>query len=157
MVDHEIELGVVISSTCKRVSEAEASKYIGGYLLALDLTARDFQSDAKKNGLPWALAKGFDTSCPVSPVIPVSAIANPQEVELLCRVNGQLRQKGNTADMIFNIPYLISYISSYFTLEEGDLILTGTPAGVGPIKSGDKIEGEIPNVVKFAFDVIQRT
>ncbi|XP_059083108.1 fumarylacetoacetate hydrolase domain-containing protein 1-like [Tigriopus californicus] len=155
-IHHEIELGIVIQSKCKNVPEAEAMNYVGGYILALDMTARDFQNEAKKKGQPWAMAKCFDTSCPVSNFIPKEQISDPHDVQLLCSVNDTERQNGHTKDMIFRVPYLISYISKYFTLNEGDLILTGTPAGVGPVKSGDVIQGEIPGVVKFTYKVTSR-
>jgi len=99
----------------------------------------------------------FDTSCPVSAFVPKKLIANPQDVDLWCKVNGELRQTGNTKDMIFSIPYLVSYISQYFTLEPYDVILTGTPAGVGPVQPGDCIEGGLSNgksdIVNFSFQV----
>ncbi len=131
-------------------------EHVGGYVLALDMTARDFQAEIKKKGHPWELAKCFDTSCPVSDFISRETITDPQNVDLICKVNGELRQSDNTNKMLTKIPDLISYISQYFTLEEGDLILTGTPAGVGPVKHGDVIEGEIPGVVHFKFNVLQR-
>ncbi len=103
------------------------------------------------------MAKCFDTSCPVSNFISKDSIKDPQNVDLVCKVNGNVRQNDNTSKMITSIPDLIAYISNYFTLEEGDLILTGTPAGVGPVIKGDVIEGEIPGVVNFKFPVVQRT
>ena len=150
---HEIELGVIINKTCKRVSKEDAMNYVGGYCLALDMTARDFQvmilqslavalkepsiqNEAKAKGAPWTMAKMFDTSCPVSSFIPVSSIPDPANVELWCKVNGEARQSGNTKDMIFSVPTLISFISDYFTLEEGDLVLTGT----------DQSEHSIPRI-----------
>lgn len=130
--------------------------YVAGYVLALDMTARDFQNEAKSKGQPWTMAKCFDTSCPIGEFIPKASLADPGNVQLLCNVNGEKRQDASTKDMIFSVPYLISYISDYFTLEEGDLILTGTPAGVGPVRSGDSIEGQIPGLAKFSFNVVQR-
>lgn len=121
--------------------------------MALDMTARDFQDQAKKKGHPWTLAKGFDTSCPVSGFIPKEDILDPHNLELWCSVNGSVRQKGSTKDMIFNIPTLISYISTYFTLEAGDVVLTGTPSGVGPVQVGDVIEGGITNMLTMKFTV----
>ncbi len=115
------------------------------------MTARDFQDEAKKKGQPWTLAKGFDTSCPVSSFIPKENIVDPHSIELWCSVNGTTRQRGSTKDMIFNVPTLLSYISTYFTLEAGDVILTGTPSGVGPVKVGDVIEGGITNVLSMKF------
>lgn len=154
---HEIELGVVIGSRCSRASPEDAFKCVGGYALVLDMTARDFQNELKKNGHPWELAKCFDTSLPVSDFLEPEIVPDPHNVELVCRVNGELRQKDSTAKMITKIPHLLSYISTYFTLEVGDLVLTGTPAGVGPVKHGDVITGEIPGVVEIAFPVVQRT
>lgn len=127
--------------------------HVGGYVVALDMTARDFQDEAKKKGHPWTLAKGFDTSCPVSGFIPVEKIVDPHDLELWCSVNGKVKQRGSTKDMIFNIPTLISYISTYFTLEAGDVVLTGTPSGVGPVQAGDVIEGGITNVLTMKFTV----
>jgi len=153
---HEIELGAVINKECKRISEQEAMNFVGGYCLALDMTARDFQNEAKQKGNPWTFAKMFDTSLPVSDFIPKDKISNPGNVSLWCKVNGELRQNGHTKDMIFSLPFLISHISNYFTLQEGDLILTGTPAGVGPVQAGDIITGGIPDVVEIEFKVEQR-
>lgn len=118
------------------------------------MTARDIQLDAKKNGHPWALAKGFDTSTPVGEFIEKSKIPNPEKLQLWLKVNGEMRQNGNTADMIFSINYLISYISQFMTLEEGDTILTGTPSGVSALKSGDVIEAGLADIsqIKIAVD-----
>ncbi len=104
-------------------------------------------------GLPWSIAKGFDTSCPVGCFIPKDKIPDPQNTELWLKVNGVVKQQGNTSDMIFSVPYLISLISEHFSLEPGDLVLTGTPEGVGPVKSGDVIECGIPNVTEMSFNV----
>ena len=117
------------------------------------MTARDFQDEAKKKGSPWTLAKGFDTSCPISSFIPADQIPDPHNIELYCKVNGTIKQLGSTRDMIFNIPTLLSYISKYFTLDVGDVVLTGTPAGVGPVKSGDILEGGISNLISMKFPV----
>nr|ADD38758.1 Fumarylacetoacetate hydrolase domain-containing protein 1 homolog [Lepeophtheirus salmonis] len=152
-IHHEIELGVIIKEKCSRVSDTEAASYIGGYVLALDMTCRDFQRTAMAKGYPWAMAKGFDTSCPVSEFISIDKIPDPGHVQLQCFVNDEMRQDGNTEDMIFSVSNLISYISDYFTLEEGDLILTGTPEGVGPVRNGDVIRGTIPNVIDIEFIV----
>lgn len=112
-----------------------------------------FQDEAKKKGHPWTLAKGFDTSCPIGDLISKDKLPNPENVQLWLKVNGQTKQDGNTKDMIFNIPFLISYISKYFTLEEGDVILTGTPSGVGPVDKGDVIDAGIGDVSSFRFQV----
>jgi len=150
---HEIELGVVIASKCSQVRAEDVMEHVGGYVLALDMTARDFQDEAKKKSQPWTLAKGFDTSCPVSGFIPKEKIIDPHNLEIWCKVNGVLKQKDLTDKMIFNIPTLLSYISTYFTLEAGDVVLTGTPSGVGPVKPGDVLEGGISNIVTMQFTV----
>jgi acylpyruvate hydrolase len=146
-------LGVVIKSKCFGIKPEDVMNHVGGFCLALDMTARDFQDEAKKKGHPWTLAKGFDTSCPISSFIPREKIMDPQNIELWCSVNGVARQRGSTKDMIFDVPTLLSYISTYFTLEPGDVVLTGTPSGVGPVKVGDVIEGGITNVLTMKFMV----
>ncbi|MFB6325381.1 isomerase/hydrolase [Pantoea deleyi] len=140
-VHHEVELAVLIGATLKQASEAHVAKAIAGYGVALDLTLRDLQAGLKKAGQPWEKAKGFDNACPVSGFIPAAEFSgDPQNTELTLRVNGEVRQQGNTADMIHKILPLIAHMSHYFTLRAGDVILTGTPEGVGPMRSGDQLE-----------------
>uniref|UniRef100_A0A0K0FBG6 Oxaloacetate tautomerase FAHD1, mitochondrial n=1 Tax=Strongyloides venezuelensis TaxID=75913 RepID=A0A0K0FBG6_STRVS len=144
----EVELAVIFNGTVSKVLEVDAMKYVGGYAVALDMTARDFQNDAKKAGAPWFLAKSFDTSCPISDFIPKEKIPDPHNVELFCHINGRVQQKCMTNVMIFNIPILISYISQFITLEEGDILLTGTPSGVSKVVSGDCIEFGLTDISK---------
>ncbi|EUC57874.1 fumarylacetoacetate hydrolase [Rhizoctonia solani AG-3 Rhs1AP] len=139
LVHHEVELGVVIGKTGRDVSEAQADSYVAGYTLSIDMTARNMQEAVKKKGLPWTAAKGFDTFTPTSPFIPREKIADPYNLNLWLKINGEFKQNGHTKDMMNRIPRLIQHVSSIMTLEEGDLILTGTPHGVGPVKVGDKI------------------
>jgi len=140
-VHHEVELAVLIGATLKQASEDHVLKAIAGYGVALDLTLRDLQATLKKAGQPWEKSKAFDNSCPLSGFIPVNAFAgDPQNCELQLSVNGEVRQHGSTADMIHTILPLIAYMSHYFTLRAGDVILTGTPEGVGPMSSGDKLD-----------------
>jgi len=127
------------------------------------MTARNIQDEVKKKGLPWSAAKGFDTFTPISPFIPRLEIPDPHNVNLWLKVNGVFKQNGNTKDMMFKIPRLIEHVSSIMTLEEGDLLLTGTPSGVGPIHGGDKITAglalpQAPSeaVTTVEFDVIDR-
>ena len=154
-IEHEVELGVIIGKAGSSIVESQVvDDYIAGYVLALDMTDRDRQNKAKKSGLPYTLSKGFDTSCPVSQFINKSLITDPQNVNLWLKVNGSIRQRANTADMFFTIPYLISWLSKYMSLEPGDLILTGTPPGCGPVKAGDSIECGIEGVTNMRFDVV---
>lgn len=153
-VHHEIELAVCIAKTCSKISADEAPEYTLGYGLALDLTLRDIQSKAKKEGLPWALAKGFDHSCPVSLFMYKDKIQNVDNLNLLLKVNGTVKQNGNTSNMLFKTGELIAYISRFFTLYEGDIILTGTPSGVGPIKEGDKLEASLDQVASVKTIIV---
>lgn len=127
--------------------------HVGGYVLALDMTARDFQEEAKKKGHPWILAKGFDTFCPISEFIPKEKLPRPDNIRLWLQTDGVTKQEGNTKDMIFSIPYLISYISNIVTLEEGDLILTGTPAGVSAVAAGQQITAGLNQSHQMSFTI----
>lgn len=144
---YEAELAIVIKDRCKNVSKEEALKYVKGFTCANDVTARDLQ---KKDG-QWTRAKGFDTFCPVGPQIvkdidPNNLPAGRQGLTIKCYLNGELKQSSNTANMIFNVDELIAFISSVMTLEPEDIILTGTPPGVGPMKSGDTVKVEIDGI-----------
>jgi 2-keto-4-pentenoate hydratase/2-oxohepta-3-ene-1,7-dioic acid hydratase in catechol pathway len=139
-VDHEAELAVVIGRRVRRASEAEAAEAIFGATVAGDITARDLQ---KKDG-QWTRAKGMDTFCPVGPVV-VTGL-DVQALSITCRVNGELRQSGSTGDMIFPVATVIAYVSQVMTLEPGDLLLTGTPSGVGPLRNGDVLEIDVPGI-----------
>lgn len=155
-LDHEVELAVVIGQKARDVAESTAMDYVGGYALALDMTAREIQASAKSAGLPWTVAKGQDTFTPISAVLPKSAINDPDNLELWLKVDDEIRQKGSTRDMIFKIPFLISHISSIMTLLEGDVILTGTPKGVGPVRAGQKITAGITDIIDVHFDIQKR-
>jgi len=133
-VEHEVELAVVIGKTGKWIQPDEAMRYVLGYTLANDVTARDLQ---RKDG-QWTRAKGFDTFCPVGPWIETDL--DPADILLSCRVNGEMRQMSSTREMVFTVQQLIAFISSIMTLHPGDIILTGTPAGVGPLVEGDIVE-----------------
>lgn len=136
-LDYEAELAVVIGRECKNVSEDEVDGYILGYCCANDVTARDLQD---KNG-QWTIAKGFDTFMPLGPYI--SDEVDPSKLDIECRVNGKTVQKSNTSNLIFPAKWLVSWLSQRMTLQEGDVILTGTPSGVAHVKPGDVIEVEI--------------
>jgi 2-keto-4-pentenoate hydratase/2-oxohepta-3-ene-1,7-dioic acid hydratase in catechol pathway len=140
-VEHEAELGVVIGRRASRVSAGEALGYVAGYLPLNDVTARDLQ----KVDVQFTRAKGFDTFCPIGTMVPAEGI-DPGALEVVCRVNGEVRQRGTTADMAFSVPVLIEFISGVMTLEPGDVLATGTPAGVGPLADGDVVEVEVVGV-----------
>ncbi|HEV2150512.1 MAG TPA: fumarylacetoacetate hydrolase family protein [Longimicrobiaceae bacterium] len=148
-VEHEGEIAVVIGARARHVSRERAMRYVGGYAALNDVTARDLQ---KTDG-QWARAKGFDTFCPVGVVVPAGNV-DAAALEVICRVNGEVRQHGYARDMAFDIPTLIAYVSSIMTLEPGDIIATGTPAGVGPLRPGDVVEVEVPGVGKVRNPVV---
>ena len=148
-VDYEAELGVVIGKPARRVSAESALEHVAGYVCANDVSARDVQfADGQ-----WTRGKSFDTFCPVGPMVPAAEIADPQNLRIRCLVNGEALQDGSTADMIFGVAELIAYISDGIELEEGDLVLTGTPPGVGFVRTppifladGDEVTVEIEGV-----------
>jgi 2-keto-4-pentenoate hydratase/2-oxohepta-3-ene-1,7-dioic acid hydratase in catechol pathway len=140
-VEHEGEIGVVMSARCRRVAEAEALRYVSGYCALNDVTARDLQRADNQ----WSRAKGFDTFCPVGPVASADGI-DWASLEVICRVDGEIRQHGSARDMAFGIPFLVAYISAIMTLEPGDIIATGTPEGVGPLAAGSEVLVEIPGL-----------
>jgi 5-carboxymethyl-2-hydroxymuconate isomerase len=150
---HEIELAVLIGRPAKRVTVASALSHVAGYGVALDLTLRELQAELKAKGLPWEIAKAFDTACPLSTFVPADRVADPQNLSLRLSVNGKLRQQGTTADMLRPVARLISEASQHFTLEAGDILLTGTPAGVGPLVSGDRVEATIEGVATLTVTI----
>ena len=152
---HEAELALLIGKSGKNIPAAQVLDYLAGFGVALDLTLRDVQSEQKKKGLPWEIAKGFDTACPLSAFVSTSQVNDPQNLNIRLTVNSNLRQNGCTEMMIYPIPALISYMSGIFTLEAGDVILTGTPAGVGPIRHGDELKVEIAQVGTLRVNVVQ--
>ncbi len=150
-VDHEAELVVVIGKTARWVQPEEAFGFVYGYTIGNDVTARDLQ---RKDG-QWTRSKGFDTFCPLGPWIDTDF--NPADAMITCHVNGELRQMASTHDMIFHIDQLIAYISSIMTLEPGDIIMTGTPAGISPLHSGDVVEVTIDGIGKLRNNVAIET
>ncbi len=155
-VDHELELALVIGKRGANIPEAKAMEHVAGYTIANDVTAREMQREEQKKGKPWTLAKGMDTFCPLGPwLVPAGSVADPHNLTLELKVDGEVRQKGSTADMVYKIPELIAYISRFMTLEPGDLLLTGTPEGVGPILPGNRIEGTIAELGTLENGVVQ--
>jgi len=152
---HEVELGIIIGKKGRYIAEEKALQYVLGYLVALDITARDIQYKAKKNGLPWTIAKGFDTFAPLSDAVLKEKAPHPQKLDLILKINGVTKQNANTNQMIYSVESIISFISEIMTLERGDLILTGTPEGVGELKEGDILEARLGSLCTLTVDVKQ--
>ena len=150
---HELELALILNKKLSHCKEEEVFPAIGGYAAAIDVTLQDVQDRCKEKGHPWEIAKGFDGSCPVSQFVPASDVPNPQDLMITMRVNGKQRHNDSTKLMIWPIPAIVAAASQYFTLEPEDIVLTGTPAGVGPLESGDRLEIEIEHVGKFTTTV----
>jgi 2-keto-4-pentenoate hydratase/2-oxohepta-3-ene-1,7-dioic acid hydratase in catechol pathway len=154
-VHFEIELTVLIGRAGKNIDEARALDHVLGYGVGLDLTASDLHEQAKQQGLPWTLCKGFDTAAPLSAFIEVARVPDPQRARFRLDVNGTPRQHGNAADMVFGIARIVSYLSQAFHLQPGDIIYTGTPAGAGPLARGDRLgldynDGQVRAVFRVA-------
>jgi len=152
-IDHEAELAVIIGNRGKNVPVEDALDCIAQVAVFNDVTARDLQATAKKKGLPWTISKGIDTFSPISDSCSVENVEDLQDLDIELRVNGVTRQRGSTSEMIFSVAELVAYISRWMKLEEGDIIATGTPEGVGPIQPGDLIEVVIPKVGRLANPV----
>jgi 5-carboxymethyl-2-hydroxymuconate isomerase len=150
---HEGELAVLIGTEGKHITIEKALDHVAGYGVAVDLTLRDVQTELKKRGLPWDIAKGFDTACPLSAFKPASEVGDPQKLQIKLSVNGTVRQDGSTGLMIHPVAEIISHLSTIFTLDPGDVILTGTPSGVGQVVSGDRLLAEIPGVARLEVTV----
>ncbi len=140
-IHFECELVLRICKNGKHIAEKFANKYYEEVYLGIDFTARDLQTELKSKGLPWELAKGFDGSAVLGDKLALSALPNSQSIKFELHKNGEVAQQGDTADMLFHFDKIINFISQYFTLQTGDLIYTGTPAGVGPVSIGDVLEG----------------
>lgn len=143
---HEIELVVALGKGGADIAVERALDHVWGYGVGLDMTRRDIQDEAKKMGRPWEMGKAFDNSAPCTALLPASRIGHPAKGAIWLKVNGAIRQQGDLAAMIWNVPETIAYLSRLVTLQPGDLIYSGTPAGVGPVKPGDKLEGHVDGV-----------
>ena len=139
-VHHEAEMYVALHSGGRDIAVEDALTHVFGYGLSLDMTRRDLQGQMKKMGRPWEIGKAFERSAPCGPVHPAAQVGHPAQGHLSLTVNGETRQQGDLAQMIWKVPEMISYLSAYFDLAAGDVILTGTPAGVGPVERGDVME-----------------
>lgn len=153
-VDHEVEVVLLIGKTGKNISIDEAHQYISHLSVGLDFTARDLQDKAKEKSLPWAIAKGFDTFAAVGDFKAFPGNADDlKNLHFQLEVNGEIKQRGCTEEMIFPIVNIVSYLSSIFTLSEGDLIFTGTPVGVGVLKAGDKLHAKLEGFSTLSLGV----
>jgi 2-keto-4-pentenoate hydratase/2-oxohepta-3-ene-1,7-dioic acid hydratase in catechol pathway len=152
-VHNETELALLIKAPLSKVTPEQVLDAVWGYGLALDLTLRDQQKKLKELGRPWEIAKGFDGACPVSGFIAADELGDVQQLEFSLRVNGETRQQGDTRMMIRSVTQIISEMSQFFTLLPGDLVLTGTPAGVGPLYSGDQLELTLANKLHIKTSV----
>ncbi|MGO4707309.1 fumarylacetoacetate hydrolase family protein [Microvirga sp. 2MCAF38] len=153
-VHHEIELIVALGKGGSNISPDRALDHVYGYAVGLDMTRRDLQAEAKKMGRPWEIAKSFEDSAPTSVLVPASEIGHPSKGAIWLDVNGTRRQTGDLAQMIWNVPDTIAYLSEFFTLAPGDVIMTGTPAGVGAVERGDEISGGVEGVGTIEVRVV---
>jgi 5-carboxymethyl-2-hydroxymuconate isomerase len=142
-VHHEVEMTVLIGEKGSNIHRSAALKHVAGYGIGLDMTMRDIQNEAKKKGLPWALAKGFDTSAPLSEFIPSELVGDPSSLHVQLFINGKLRQSSDTSKFVFPVDKVIAYISQFITFEPGDIIFTGTPEGVSRVEHGDRLEASL--------------
>ena len=143
---HEVELVVAIGTGGRDIAPEHALDHVFGYAVGLDMTRRDLQADAKKAGRPWAFAKGFDESCPISPIVAVAQSGHPDRGSITLSIDGVVRQSGDLSQMIWSVPEAISFLSRFVTLAPGDLIMTGTPSGVGPVLPGEVMTGACAGV-----------
>jgi fumarylpyruvate hydrolase len=153
-VHYELEMVVGLSEGGKNIPIETALEHVFGYGVGLDMTRRDLQNEAKKQGRPWEVGKAFEQSAPCSELIPVSAIGHPDQGAVWLKVNGEVRQEGDLNQMLWKTAEQISILSRFFELQPGDLIMTGTPSGVGPVKRGDKLEGHVAGVGNLKINII---
>ncbi len=143
---HEVELVVAIGVGGEGIAPEQALQHVFGYAVGLDMTRRDLQAEAKRAGRPWALAKGFDQSCPLSPIVPVAEAGHPDRGAITLTVDGVLRQSGDLSQMVWSVGEAIAFLSRFVFLAPGDLLMTGTPAGVGPVRPGEVVTGACAGV-----------
>jgi fumarylpyruvate hydrolase len=150
---HEVELVVAIGKGGRNIAAADAERHIWGYAVGLDMTRRDLQGEAKKLGRPWEVGKAFEHAAPCSAIVPASEIGYPVRGAVWLDVNGERRQTGDLSQLIWSVPEIIGHLSALFELRPGDLIFTGTPAGVGPVKRGDRLHGGVEGVGELRVEV----
>jgi fumarylpyruvate hydrolase len=150
----ELELVVALSKGGVNIEATQALDHVYGYAVGIDMTRRDLQAEAKKLGRPWEVGKAFEKSAPCSAIVPASQIGHPSKGSIWLTVNGKTRQRGDLSQLIWSIPESISYLSSFFTLAPGDLLFTGTPAGVGATQRGDRLQGGVDGVGEIEIRVV---
>ncbi len=153
-VHHEVELAVALRSGGTDIAARDALSHVFGYAIALDMTRRDLQAEMKRMGRPWEIGKAFARSAPIGPLHPADRVGHRSEGAIRLNLDGQLRQKGDLSQMIWKLPDMIAYLSRYFTLAAGDVILTGTPAGVGPVHPGQTMEAAIEGLGSIEVRVV---
>jgi fumarylpyruvate hydrolase len=153
---HEVELVVALSGGGERIAVDDALQHVFGYAVGLDMTRRDLQAQAKEMGRPWDMSKGFDRSAPIGAIRTVDVIGHPEAGAIWLRVNGELRQEGDLAQQIWKVPETIAYLSTLVELRPGDLIMTGTPAGVGRVMRGDRLEAHIDGLGELLVEYQER-
>ena len=151
---HEIELVVAIGQGGRDIAAADAAGHVFGYAVGLDMTRRDLQGEMKKQGRPWCIGKGFDASAPITPITPAAQAGEVQQAGIWLRVNGQERQRSSVAQLIWKVGEIIEHLSRAWELAPGDLIYTGTPAGVGPVQHGDLLEGGVDGLAALRLRVL---
>lgn len=156
-VDYEVELALIVKERIRKRTPEEIAPLLLGYSIIIDVTARDLQQAAQQAGMPWTIAKGYDTFAPFGPVIVPREAIDPDHAEIWLKVNDAVRQQGTTANMVFHTRELVSYISSIMTLEPFDIIATGTPEGVGPLQNGDRVEAGVSGIGILHARVARRT
>jgi len=152
-VHHELEMVVALKSGGRNISVARALDCVFGYAIGLDMTRRDLQGEAKKNGRPWEVGKAFEAAAPCSEIAPASTIGHPAKGAIWLKVNGVIKQRGDLDQLIWKVPEMIAFLSGLFELRAGDLIFSGTPAGVGPVQRGDVLHGGIDGVGELRITV----
>jgi fumarylpyruvate hydrolase len=153
-VHHEIELVVALKKGGNDIPEDQALDCVYGYAVSLDMTRRDLQGQMKEQGRPWEIGKAFEHSAPCGPIVPAAQIGHPDHGAIWLKINGEIRQEGDLSQMIWKVPEMITYLSRLFTLQPGDIIMSGTPSGVGPVVRGDKMLGYVEGVGELSLAVV---
>ena|SRR5437867_3580693 len=154
---HELELVVAIGKRGANVAAADAQALIFGYAVGLDMTRRDLQNDMREKKRPWDIGKSFAQAAPIAPIHPVAQTGPLTRGDITLNVNGERRQHGDLADMVWDVPHMLEFLSKLYRLEPGDLVFTGTPAGVGPVVVGDRLEGRIDGLTPLAIEIVAAT